>query len=879
MIKGGAIFLVALLVFPIAHSLSIKELISRYSFSASSAQINVTNFNDYMVDRNNDGLNDTLIIELSASNAAGSFIFAANLVDGNRIIMNETNLSLSSGSNKINLSFDSSLLSQNQFNYSIKVYNSSLSLKFRKDNLLTRQYSVYYQPFNIIKLTDYSENKILKIDLLLNSTINGTFESAIYMKHNNSLISSKNNFTLNNSINNITFIFDNGTIKRTHYSGKFNISSFRIGKKTIKINFTTLSYDFKDFAASSYMDYFEDEGIDKDNDGKYDVLRLNIHMNASTDNQYSIILNIYDLFGNILDARNETRSLSSGSTIFSIDINGSRIYKNKLNGPFIIRTISLYENSTLKDSIKDAHATGKYNFNDFDAPDLPDLAASLQASGEHHYGINNASINFSFSNTGRKQAFNILTEIFDNKTFSKSNKTSLLKINSTIFYQMNFTNFSDFEISSFVDSGDAVEESNESNNAQKIIIKLNRKPALGPVANITVNETEKIIVNISASDPDEDKLSYSINTSKFSNQSNIFYWNTTTMDSGIYLLKAIVSDGYLNDSVLFRIVVKDRPEIDSDNDGLNDSVDRIIGDSINSTTMNSTILVDGSGNLGKIFNKTSKLKIYDGNKTVVEFEFDFLNYRLNLTNISMEKQEGNSTGSFVIRGLRMPAGATKTVHVDRINNAVNGICIKDEEILSLAEISSGCSANNEFAVECDGTLQNSYTCTYNESLNKYKIQGLKHSGVMQYSYTKPSESSQTSASSSGTSSSGGGGGASCSSEWQCSEWSNCENGIKMRVCSDKNQCAFPAKKPIEKEECKTEPKNNQAKPKINLVKVEVPVNFSKNRIAKGLESLSSMTGKAVNELTSYKSYSAIFILIGLAILAAGYFAIRKSKQD
>lgn len=884
MIKGGVVFLVALLVIPLSYSLSIKELISRYSFSASSAQVNITNFNDYMVDRNNDGINDTLILELSASNAAGSFIFAANLVDGSRIIVNETNLSLGSGSNKINLSFDSSLLSQNQFNYSIKVYNSSLGLKFRKDNLLTQQYSGYYQPFKIINLTDYPENKTLKIDLLLNSTINGTFESVIYLKHNNSVVFSINNFTINKSINNLTFAFDNETIKRTHYRGKFNLSSIKIGKKTIKANFTTNSYDFRDFAASSYMDYFGDEGIDKDNDGKYDFLRFNIHMSASTDNQYSMILNLYDLFGNIIETRNETKLLSSGNTIFSTDINGSRIYRNKLNGPFIIKSISLYEDNTLKDSIKDAHVTGKYNFNDFDAPELPDLTASLQVSDEHRYGISNASINFSFSNTGRKQAFGILTEIFDNKTFSKSNKTGLLAANSSIFYQMNFTDFSDFEISSFVDSNGAIEESNESNNAQKVIIKLNRKPVLNSVANITVNETEKIIINLSASDPNEDKLSYTINTSKFSNQSDVFYWNTTTMDSGIYLLKAIVSDGYLNDSVSFRIVVKDMPEIDSDNDGLNDTVDRVIGDSINSTTINSTISIDDSLNLGKIFNKTSKLKIYDGNKTVVEFDFDFLKYKLNLTNISMEKQAGNLTGSFLIRGLRMPAGTTKIVYIDRINNAVNGICIKDEEILSLAEISGSCSASNEFAVECDGTLQNSYTCTYNETLNKYKIQGLKHSGVMQYSYTKPSESSQNSGSQSSSSSSGGsGGGVACIPEWQCSEWSNCANGFRTRTCTDKAQCAFSSSKPEETANCSIAINTDK---KQESKSVETKISNAKNNeksIDESLgNSLSYITGKFLNAGKESARHSKtvivlVVILIGLALIFNLKF--RKAKHQ
>src|SRR3989344_3860011 len=81
--------------------------------------------------RINDGneTSDTLVIGLTSNSAGGNFIFVINLFDKNGVIANETNLTLSSGINKINITFDSSLLSQSQFNYSVKIYNSTYSLK------------------------------------------------------------------------------------------------------------------------------------------------------------------------------------------------------------------------------------------------------------------------------------------------------------------------------------------------------------------------------------------------------------------------------------------------------------------------------------------------------------------------------------------------------------------------------------------------------------------------------------------------------------------------------------------------------------------------------------------------------------------------------
>jgi len=877
--KGGVFLLILLIIVPAAYSLSLKELISRYIFSASSVQMNVTSFTDYMIDNNGNGVNDTLVVELTSSNQAGNFIFAGNLIDNNGIATNQTNISLSSGTNKINISFDTVLLSQSQFNYSIKVYNSSNALKFRKDNILTQAYTGYEEGFRIVNFSGYSENHALLISFLINSTLNGTFESSIFLKYNDSIIFSKNNFSIINSTNNLTFIFGNETIKKTHYNGKFNISSIKIGRKIIKTTFSTNSYDFRDFAASSYIDAFNDSGLDTDNDGKYDSLRIRTKMQAFADAEYTSTLALYGLFNELIEIKNETKQFNSGRNDFDVFINGSAIYRKKVNGPFTIKTISLYQNGVLVDSLKDAYTTSSYNFNDFDAPPLPDLNVDVKISDGYHYGISNATVNVTITNIGTRHAFNAFNEIFDNNTFLKSNKSLLLKINSSFSYQINFTNFTDFEISSFADPDDLIEELNESNNAQKITIRLNKKPILDSINNITLNETEKITINLSATDQNEDNLSYSVNSSKFSVESSMLYWNTTTMDSGNYSLRAIVSDGYLNDSALFRIIIIDRPEIDSDNDGVNDSVDRLVGDSVNSTTLNATIYVDGSSNLAKIFNRTSSLKILDGNRTIVEFDFDFLNYKLNLTNMSMEKQSGNSTGSIIVRGLKMPDGATKKVYVDKLNNDIRGICIKDEEILSIAEITSSCNSNNEFKVECDGTSQNSYICTYNETLNKYGVEGLKHSGIMQFNYQKPSEESSISSSSSSSGSgsgSGGGGGIACLPDWQCSEWSDCVHGIKTRTCTDNKKCAFPSEKPEEATACiaNTDQEQKASNKKITKKEEKIPQN---NNSSNGF---SSITGKFLEagKLTPMHS-GTIAALIALLIAAALIFNLKFKRKN
>ena len=41
----------------------------------------------------------------------------------------------------------------------------------------------------------------------------------------------------------------------------------------------------------------------------------------------------------------------------------------------------------------------------------------------------------------------------------------------------------------------------------------------------------------------------------------------------------------------------------------------------------------------------------------------------------------------------------------------------------------------------------------------------------------------------------------CYTNWECGSWSECNNGIKTRTCSDKNHCETPYNKPFESTGC------------------------------------------------------------------------------
>lgn len=732
--KSGVVFLIFLFLVTSVSPISVRQLLNKYNFSMTSIQINVLNFSDYMVDTNYDGIGNRVIFELTTDNDYGNFIFVVNVYDSNGIITNESNISLTNGLNRINLSIDSTSLTQAQFNYSIKIYNSTYSLVYRKDNILSQNYTNYEKGFSILNLGDLKLDKNIMINVTLNSSISGIFEVSVFLYYNNSAIFINTNKSINDSINYLIFLIDNETIKRTHHIGNFENISLKIDKKLTKTNFVTNLYDFKDFATTSYISSLSETPIDINGNNKYDFLELKTNIEILNDNLYTLELAFYDSLSDIIEIKNVSSILSVGNNQMSVLINGSKIYDKKLNAPYLVKYVRLYENGVLIDQLNNAYVTSTYNFNDFEPPLFSDLTINVSVSDKHNYGISNISINFSFKNIGTISAFNVFTEIFDNVSFLRRDISILMSPKTDIFYQFNFTDFSDFEVSSIIDFEDFVEELNESNNLKKIIIKVNRKPQLSPVENITVSEGDKIIINLTAIDTNGDSITYSINSTKFSNNSNVFEWLTSINDGGVYTLRATASDGFINDSQIFEVVVLELNN-DSDNDGISDAIDNIIGDknSVNTSTINLTILIADSNNLSRLLNGSHIVKFLDNGITVVNFEFNFSLGKLNLTNITIDKQLPNQKGSLLFNGLKMPASKKKIMYVDRIDRTLNKVCIKDTELHEISNINRGCKSAYEYKIKCNGRLRNSYKCTYNSTINKYKVEGLRYSGIVQIS--------------------------------------------------------------------------------------------------------------------------------------------------
>jgi PGF-pre-PGF domain-containing protein len=178
--------------------------------------------------------------------------------------------------------------------------------------------------------------------------------------------------------------------------------------------------------------------------------------------------------------------------------------------------------------------------------------------------------------------------------------------------------------------------------------------------------------------------------------------------------------------------IPDYKDTDNDNDGINNTIDYLLGNAsnLNTTIANISIFINSSNNISQIFNTTLLVNITSGNSTLVVFNWSFSNSSvLNLYNVTIARQANTSNnGSLLIRGIALPQNQTKTAYMDRIAN-ISYVCIKDAEINSIANISSGCNGTNEFFISCNASLQGQYSCNTTANNLSYIITGINNSGI------------------------------------------------------------------------------------------------------------------------------------------------------
>ncbi|MFH2027555.1 MAG: NosD domain-containing protein, partial [Nanoarchaeota archaeon] len=131
------------------------------------------------------------------------------------------------------------------------------------------------------------------------------------------------------------------------------------------------------------------------------------------------------------------------------------------------------------------------------------------------------------------------------------------KVNGDLLWFLCPTNFYDpehkclyYPSDTFV--GFLINHSNYQNNKE---VSSNNAPIIEYIDDIIVDEGESVLINVVASDLEDDELYYSIDSSWFIQDDTTFEWKTNDYSSGTYYFRVVVHDQDLGDSQLVKVVV------------------------------------------------------------------------------------------------------------------------------------------------------------------------------------------------------------------------------------------------------------------------------------------------------------------------------------
>ena len=227
----------------LTQALTIQELIDSYSFDYYGEEIDITNISDSLI-------SDTLSFNVDVANAtAGTYTFYIDLEDVGGIVSGESIDTLSSSGGIVQINISTYQLSgADQFNYTLRIYDSNDSLVYKQGNLTTGVYSSYDSGYKVLGIVDSNvNNDSIKLNVSLNSSVASTENVSVFLEYGDAFISVINEESLNLGLNYIILNIDNETIKSTHYDGSYNITGVLVGEKLIVLNLTTSVYDFEDF--------------------------------------------------------------------------------------------------------------------------------------------------------------------------------------------------------------------------------------------------------------------------------------------------------------------------------------------------------------------------------------------------------------------------------------------------------------------------------------------------------------------------------------------------------------------------------------------------------------------------------------------------------
>ncbi|MBI4449260.1 S8 family serine peptidase [Candidatus Woesearchaeota archaeon] len=191
---------------------------------------------------------------------------------------------------------------------------------------------------------------------------------------------------------------------------------------------------------------------------------------------------------------------------------------------------------------------------------------------------------------------------------------------------------------------------------------------------------------------------------------------------------------------------------DKDADGVNDTIDFIVGTVNNTITAAPGLMLvlnNGTANITDPvnFNGSAQVSFVSQGTTLVAFPFTFnVSSILDLSQITIAIEQGG----ILVKGIALPSPITKTLTLSKGNSSHNAVCVVDAQVDTLSIVSSNCRSAGEVEVNCTSSAQG-FSCV--DQGSTFAVSGLRNSAIRSFVVTPVSPPSAPA-------SGGGGGGGS-----------------------------------------------------------------------------------------------------------------------
>ena len=182
-------------------------------------------------------------------------------------------------------------------------------------------------------------------------------------------------FILNPGLQAIKLDFDGLAIREYGANGPYIVDIELMDQEGMDVDqqqgtYTTAAYSYNDFEQrdASFSGAYSETVSDTGGGSGFDILRIVVGVEVTTAKDYLIEGGLYDSEGKAIEIASAAVSLSAGSQTVALDFNGPAIFRNRLNGPYYLKYLSL-SGSPQVDFIKDAYTTGAYSYSDFEKAD------------------------------------------------------------------------------------------------------------------------------------------------------------------------------------------------------------------------------------------------------------------------------------------------------------------------------------------------------------------------------------------------------------------------------------------------------------------------------------------------------------------------------